>query len=162
MARPGYGTIEPNQGQGNVIRKHGPRAKDFTNRRCRYLNTVDEAEKARNRTKSKARAKVKHSIGVIKRVFGFAKVRYSGLDKPAPLICDLGIGQLVHCSPPTTLHRTGLPAAPLASTANHRSNAENTRSHLSLVRYRLIIALDSTSCRLDQALLRGQPTLRPG
>jgi IS5 family transposase len=27
------------------------------------------------------RAKVEHSIGVIKRVFGFAKVRYRGLDK---------------------------------------------------------------------------------
>ena len=27
------------------------------------------------------RAKVEHSIGVIKRVFGFAKVRYRGLKK---------------------------------------------------------------------------------
>ena len=44
---------------------------------------VDEAEKARNRTKSKVRAKVEHSIGVIKRVFGFVKVRYRGLDKNA-------------------------------------------------------------------------------
>jgi transposase, IS5 family len=44
---------------------------------------VDEAETQRNRTKSKVRAKVEHSIGVIKRVFGFAKVRYRGLDKKA-------------------------------------------------------------------------------
>ena len=29
------------------------------------------------------RAKVEHSIGVIKRVFGFAKVRYRGLKKNA-------------------------------------------------------------------------------
>ena len=29
------------------------------------------------------RAKVEHSIGVIKRVFGFTKVRYRGLDKNA-------------------------------------------------------------------------------
>jgi len=29
------------------------------------------------------RAKVEHSIGVIKRVFGFVKVRYRGLDKNA-------------------------------------------------------------------------------
>jgi transposase, IS5 family len=29
------------------------------------------------------RAKVEHAIGVIKRVFGFAKVRYRGLDKNA-------------------------------------------------------------------------------
>ena len=71
------------KGQGEVIRKHAPNAKDFTNRRCRYRGVVDEAEKARNRTKSKVRAKVEHSIGVIKRVFGFAKARYRGLDKNA-------------------------------------------------------------------------------
>jgi IS5 family transposase len=71
------------QGQGEVIRKHAPQAKDFTNRRYRYRGVVDEAEEARNRTKSKVRAKVEHSIGVIKRVFGFAKVRYRGLDKNA-------------------------------------------------------------------------------
>jgi IS5 family transposase len=29
------------------------------------------------------RAKVEHAIGVIKRIFGFAKVRYRGLDKNA-------------------------------------------------------------------------------
>ena len=33
------------------------------------------------RCKSKVRARVEHSIGVIKRVFGFAKVRYRGLNK---------------------------------------------------------------------------------
>ena len=38
-------------------------------------------ERAKNRTKSKVRAKVEHAIGVIKRVFGFAKVRYRGLKK---------------------------------------------------------------------------------
>jgi hypothetical protein len=42
---------------------------------------VDEAERAKNRTKSKVRARVEHSIGIIKRVFGFAKVRYRGLTK---------------------------------------------------------------------------------
>jgi IS5 family transposase len=44
---------------------------------------VDEAERARNRTKSKVRAKVEHPIGVLKRVFGFVKVRYRGLAKNA-------------------------------------------------------------------------------
>jgi transposase, IS5 family len=32
-------------------------------------------------SKSKVRARVEHVIGVIKRVFGFAKVRYRGLNK---------------------------------------------------------------------------------
>jgi transposase, IS5 family len=71
------------KGRGEVIRKYAPNAKDFTNRRYRHRGVVDEAEKARNRTKSKVRAKVEHSIGVIKRVFGFAKVRDRGRDKNA-------------------------------------------------------------------------------
>ena len=56
---------------------------DFTNRRYRRRGVVNEVEKARNRTKSKVRAKVEHCFGVIKRVFGFTKVRYRGLDKNA-------------------------------------------------------------------------------
>jgi IS5 family transposase len=42
---------------------------------------VDEVERGKNRTKSKVRAKVEHPFLVIKRVFGFAKVRYRGLAK---------------------------------------------------------------------------------
>jgi transposase, IS5 family len=71
------------QGQSDVIHEHAPAAKDFTNRRTRRRGIVDEVERAKNRTKSKVRAKVEHAIGVIKRVFGFAKVRYRGLEKNA-------------------------------------------------------------------------------
>jgi IS5 family transposase len=42
---------------------------------------VDETIKATNRRKSQSRAKVEHVFGVIKRVFGFQKVRYRGLAK---------------------------------------------------------------------------------
>ena len=69
------------RGQRAVIKEHAPRAWDFTNRRYRHRGVVDEVERAKNRTKSKVRAKVEHAIGVIKRVFGFAKVRYRGLKK---------------------------------------------------------------------------------
>jgi IS5 family transposase len=71
------------RGQADVIKKHAPNARDFTHRRYRYRGVVDETERAKNRTKSKVRAKVEHAIGVIKRVFGFAKVRYRGLEKNA-------------------------------------------------------------------------------
>ncbi len=71
------------RGQRAVIREHAPNARDFINRRYRHRGVVNEAEKARNRTKSKVRAKVEHCFGVIKRVFGFAKVCYRGLDKNA-------------------------------------------------------------------------------
>jgi transposase, IS5 family len=69
------------RGQSEVIHAHAPRAKDFTNRRYRHGRKVDEVEKAKNRIKSKVRSKVEHAIGVIKRVFGFQKVRYRGLAK---------------------------------------------------------------------------------
>lgn len=69
------------QGQSAVIRRRARHAKDFTNRRYRFHGRVDEIEKAKNRTKSQVRAKVEHVIGVIKRVFGFQKVRYRGLAK---------------------------------------------------------------------------------
>jgi IS5 family transposase len=52
-------------------------------RRYRHRGVVDEVERAKNRTKSKVRARVEHAIGVIKRVFSFAKVRYRGLKKNA-------------------------------------------------------------------------------
>ena len=69
------------QGQTAVIRRRAPQARDLTNRRYRYAGRVNELDKARNRTKSQVRAKVEHVIGVIKRIFGFTKVRYRGLAK---------------------------------------------------------------------------------
>jgi transposase, IS5 family len=69
------------RGQRAVIRARAPNARDFTNRRCRNCGLVDAVERRKNRTKSRVRAKVEHGIGVIKRVFGFAKVRYRGLAK---------------------------------------------------------------------------------
>jgi hypothetical protein len=45
---------------------------------CRRIN---EVEKAKNRNKSRVRAKVEHVFGVIKNVFGFRKTRYRGLAK---------------------------------------------------------------------------------
>ena len=71
------------RGQTAAIRQKAPQARDFTNRRYRLRGVVDEIERAKNRTKSKVRARVEHPIGVIKRVFGFTKVRYRGLKKNA-------------------------------------------------------------------------------
>jgi transposase, IS5 family len=69
--------------QRKVIIEHAPRARDSSNRRYRRNGVVDEAERTKNRTKSKVRAKVEHAFFVIKRVFGFARVRYRELDKNA-------------------------------------------------------------------------------
>lgn len=69
--------------QKALISEHAPHAKDFTNQRTRKRGEVDEAERARNRNKSKIRARVEHVFAVVKRLWGFRKVRYRGLDKNA-------------------------------------------------------------------------------
>jgi len=70
-------------GQGAVIREHAPNAKDFTNQKgCRSRPLSDE-ERAKNRNKSRVRAKGEHPFLILKQIFGFNKVRYRGLDKNA-------------------------------------------------------------------------------
>jgi len=71
------------QGQTEVIHECAPQAQDCTHRRYRYKDYVDEAERAKNRTKSTVRSKVEHVFGVLKLKFGFVKVRYRGLQKNA-------------------------------------------------------------------------------
>ena len=70
-------------GQAEVIAAHAPKAKDFINRRAVRYRKLTEADKRANHTKSRVRAKVEHPFLIIKRVFGFAKVRYRGLFKNA-------------------------------------------------------------------------------
>lgn len=68
-------------GQKAVIERRAPGAQDFTNRRGRRNHPLSEAEKTTNRTKSRVRAKVEHPFCVVKRLWGFTKVRYRGLFK---------------------------------------------------------------------------------
>ena len=69
--------------QSQVIKKHAPQAKDFTQHKARRNRPLTKHEKARNKTKSRIRSRVEHVFHVIKRQFGFIKVRYKGLDKNA-------------------------------------------------------------------------------
>ena len=69
------------RGQKEAMRAAAPRARDFTHQRYRWGSRIDEQIKATNRNKSRVRAKVEHMIGVIKRIFGFQKVRYRRLAK---------------------------------------------------------------------------------
>jgi IS5 family transposase len=69
--------------QRQRLRELAPRAKDFTNKRAYRNRPLSEADKATNRRKSKVRAKVEHPFLTLKRLWGFAKVRYRGLAKNA-------------------------------------------------------------------------------
>ena len=68
-------------GQRDAIRQHAPSAKNFIQTNAHRHRPLSEDERARNRTKSKVRAKVEHVFLVIKRIFGWSKVRYRGLAK---------------------------------------------------------------------------------
>ena len=70
-------------GRTERIRAKSPRAKDFTQRRGRGYRYLSEYDRFINRARSRVRARVEHMFGVIKRVFGFTKVRYRGIAKNA-------------------------------------------------------------------------------
>ena len=65
------------------LKEIAPKAKDFTNKRAYRNAPLTDADKATNRRKSSIRAKVEHPFLILKRLWGFAKVRYRGLAKNA-------------------------------------------------------------------------------
>ncbi|MGH9440310.1 MAG: IS5 family transposase [Terriglobia bacterium] len=69
------------QGQGEVIREAAPCAQDMTSRRAKYKGGVDENQRRKNRTKARVRSRVEWPFRILKRVFGYTKVRYRGLKK---------------------------------------------------------------------------------
>jgi IS5 family transposase len=78
------------RGQREVLREHAPHAQDFTHRRYRYNDGIDEIERAKNRTKSKVRSKVEHVFAVLKLKFGFVKGALSRTGQECePAVCDL-------------------------------------------------------------------------
>ena len=83
-------------GQKAVILEVAPDAKDFTQAKGSRYRKLTESERSRNRNKSRVRAKVEHQFGIIKRQFGFTKVRYRGLSKNAHrLIVACALSNLV-------------------------------------------------------------------
>lgn len=70
-------------GQKDTMKTVAPSARDFTQKKAARNRPLSDREQSRNRTKSSVRAKVEHVFGVIKRVFGYTKTRYRGLDKNA-------------------------------------------------------------------------------
>lgn len=75
------------RGQGEAIRAVAPHAQDMTCKRTRYKDRVDRLQRAKNRSKSRVRAKVEHPFRILKRIFGFEKVRYRGLAKNHNRLC---------------------------------------------------------------------------
>ena len=75
------------QGQTDAIQEAAPKAQDMTCKRTKFKNYVDELQKKKNRSKSRVRAKVEHPFRILKRIFGFDKVRYRGIAKNHHRLC---------------------------------------------------------------------------
>jgi len=75
------------QGQTEAIRETAPKAQDMTCRRTKFKSYIDELHKKKNRSKSSVRTKVEHVFRIVKRIFGFDKVRYRGLAKNHNRLC---------------------------------------------------------------------------
>ncbi len=69
--------------QRERLKDIAPKAKDFTNKRAYRNSPLTDADKETNRRKSSVRSKVEHPFLTLKRLWGFAKVRYRGLAKNA-------------------------------------------------------------------------------
>ena len=78
---------EPIKGRARRFAELAAHAQDMTSRRIRYKGYVDVVERRKNRAKAKIRAKVEHPFRILKRVFGFVKVRFRGLKKNHAHLC---------------------------------------------------------------------------
>jgi IS5 family transposase len=95
-------------GQTEVIRRVAPHVRDFTQAKASRNKALSAVERAKNRNKSKVRAKGEHPFLVIKRLFGFAKVCYRGFAKNANRLfvpCALANLFMVRRTLPRAQHR---------------------------------------------------------
>lgn len=69
--------------QQELIASKAPRARDLTNQRVHKGSLCPDLDRQINRLKSQVRSRVEHMFAVVKRQWGFSKVRYRGLAKNA-------------------------------------------------------------------------------
>lgn len=89
--------------QRERLKEIAPAAKDFTNKRAYRNAPLTEADRETNRRKSSIRSKIEHPFLIVKRLWGFAKVRYRGLAKNANrAFAMLALANLVKWGRPLT------------------------------------------------------------
>ena len=93
-------------GQQDVIAEAAPKARILINEKGHNRRKLTDEDRASNREKSRVRARVEHTFGVIKQQFGFRKVRYKGLDKNAHhLFVSCALANLVLAKKPLLRRR---------------------------------------------------------
>jgi IS5 family transposase len=75
------------QGQREAIRQAGSASARYDQPESPIQELVDELQKVKNRVKARVRAKVEHPFRILKRIFGFEKVRYRGIQKNHHRLC---------------------------------------------------------------------------
>jgi IS5 family transposase len=98
------------QGQTEAIREAAPQAQDMTSRRVKTKAGVDEEQKRKNRVKARVRAKVEWPFRVLKRVFGFTKVRYRVVPRTNSVVGFSAVF-MMEAGPPKSTCRSGLQTA---------------------------------------------------
>ena len=77
-------------GQQSVLKDNDPKAKDYTQVKGSRHRKLTEQDKAKNRHKSKVRAKVEPVFHIMQRQYGFAQVRFKEIDQECePPVCSL-------------------------------------------------------------------------
>jgi IS5 family transposase len=111
--------------QKDLIHSAAPNAKDFTNQRTRRNGVVNEDLKARNRNKSKIRARVEH---VFERGQAFVRIWQDALSRTGkecdPRIYGTRLGQ--HLPQPPAVDGTG---APIRASTGLNAHVKATRGH---------------------------------
>jgi IS5 family transposase len=69
--------------QQALIESKAPNARDMTNKRVRAGGAGEDIARMVNRAKSRVRSRVEHVFAVVKKLWGFSKARYRGLEKNA-------------------------------------------------------------------------------
>ena len=96
-------------GKKAVIAEAAPKARILINEKGHNRRKLTDEDRARNREKSRVRARVEHAFGVIKRQFGFTRVRYKGLEKNAHhLYVSCALANLVLAKKPLLRRRRRL------------------------------------------------------
>jgi IS5 family transposase len=98
------------QGQTEAIHAAAPEAQDMTSRRAKYKGGVDEVERRKNRTKAKVRSKVEWSFRILKRIFGFTKVRYRVVPRTTS-VYEVDAAFKMEVGPPESAYRSWLQTA---------------------------------------------------
>jgi IS5 family transposase len=98
------------QGQTEVIHAAAPNAQDMTSRRTKFKNYVDEEAKRKNTTKARVRAKVEWPFRILKRIFGFTKVRYRVVPRTNSVVGFSAVF-MMEAGPPKSTCRSGLQTA---------------------------------------------------